>query len=207
MQEVIRPPTMSITVPAVVSLPGGHSGRFAVRDNGKTPIHVTAQVGSYTVREFRFPASVHGKPWLTVTPRAFTVQPGHVTWVTVTSRPPAGATGTRFAGVAFRAAPVGGAAGHGSASAVSGAVATSVRIPLTGHVPARPLPPEFQPPGSSSHAVWLIVCAVAVLAAAGLAVAGARRWQRSRRRIADAEMSAQYPRYNHARNPARHRTP
>lgn len=122
----------SITAPGVIAFsPGTHAGTFAVTNSGSQPLAIRETLGRYSTPAIRYPASSHatltalGRPWLTVSPSSFTIEPGKSVTVHIADHVPAGTKGDHFLSVVWTGRPAHATAGN---LHITGAVATTVKV-------------------------------------------------------------------------------
>lgn len=176
-----------ITAPVSMTVGPGAAGTFQVINSGTKPLVVHESLGRFTTAAVRYPAADHATPvtmsgpWLTVWPASFTLAPGQAETVHISSQVPAGARGDHFLSVVWAARPV-----HVAPGAVhaTGAVATSVRIPLPGTAVPVTSRGVAAAPRAAGHggpvALTLGGIMLAVLAVIVMAVALQRRYRRAR---------------------------
>ena len=183
-------PAFSLTAPAVITLHPDVSGTFRVTNSGSAPLAIRESLGRYTEHSLHYPAASGasltqmGRPWLTITPTSFTIQPGQSETVRISDHVPAGTQGDHYLNTVFVARPAATGDGHPGTAQVSGGVATTVRIPSPGRATAvtthsLPVAPAVPP---VNHAGNIAAAAGGLLAL--LAVVTAVLWELRRRRHA-----------------------
>ena len=182
----------AITAPGSMTIKANSSGQFQVINAGQKPIVVHESLGRYSPYAIQYPAADHATkttmshPWLTIDgPSSFTLNPGQLREVHVSTHVPAGAQGNHYLNILWTASPVKAVTGplH-----LNGAVASTVTIPLPGIAqPVSSATSLPRPHAAPHHGLATVDLAGAGLAAAlvasvaGLAIRRARRSRRSRR--------------------------
>jgi hypothetical protein len=201
-------PAFSLTAPAVITLAPDSQGTVRVLNSGTHALAIRTVLGRYTEHSLHYPAASGasltqmGRPWLTITPTSFTIQPGQSETVRISDHVPAGTQGDHYLNTVFVARPAATGDGHPGTAQVSGGVATTVRIPDPGTavavtsagLPRAQAVPHTSPAGNVAAAAGGLLALLAIVTAVLWELRRRRRARHGRRMgLADIMAEPQTP--------------